>query len=144
MGTGDSGEVTARPELDRRQAMSLVSDALTTVIPGLPVEALDERQELYADLGLDSLGLARLLIELEGKLGVQLVDEYLMTIELVTVADLVALVERSRASGGKVSLSARPRDDLLPGHELAARRLADRLSAGPRGAPRARRRRAGG
>ncbi len=95
MGTGDSGEVTVRPELDRRQAMSLVSDALTTVIPDLPVEALDERQELYADLGLDSLVLARLLIELEGKLGVELVDEYLMTIELVTVADLVALVERS-------------------------------------------------
>ncbi len=101
MGTGDSGEVTVRPELDRRQAMSLVSDALTTVIPDLPVEALDERQELYADLGLDSLGLARLLIELEGKLGVELVDEYLMTIELVTVADLVALVERSAPPAAK-------------------------------------------
>jgi acyl carrier protein len=95
MGTGDSGEVTVRPELDRRQAMSLVSGALTTVIPELTVETLDERQELYADLGLDSLGLARLLIELEAKLGVQVVDEYLMTIELVTVADLVALVERT-------------------------------------------------
>ena len=101
MGTGDSGEVTARAELDRRQAMSLVSDALTTVIPGLTVEALDERQELYADLGLDSLGLARLLIELEGKLGVQLVDEYLMTIELVNVADLVALVERTAPPAAK-------------------------------------------
>ncbi len=95
MGTGDSGEVTVRPELDRRQTMSLVSDALTTVIPDLTVETLDERQELYADLGLDSLGLARLLIELEAKLGVEVVDEYLMTIELVTVADLVALVERT-------------------------------------------------
>jgi acyl carrier protein len=95
MGTGDSGEVTVRPDLDRRQAMSLVSDALITVIPDLAVETLDERQELYTDLGLDSLGLARLLIELEGKLGVQVVDEYLTTIELVTVADLVALVEHS-------------------------------------------------
>jgi acyl carrier protein len=95
MGTKDSGEVTVRPELDRGQAMSLVSDALITVIPDLTVEALDGRQELFADLGLDSLGLARLLIELEGKLGVQVVDEYLMTIELVTVADLVALVEHS-------------------------------------------------
>jgi acyl carrier protein len=94
MGTGDSGEVTVRPELDRRQAISLVSEALTTVIPGLTVEAVDERSEL-ADLGLDSLGLARLLIELESQLGVQLVDEYLMTIDLVYVADLVALVERA-------------------------------------------------
>jgi acyl carrier protein len=101
MGTGDSGEVTVRPELDRRQAMSLVADVLTTVLPDLTVEALDERQELYADLGLDSLGLARLLIELEGKLGVPVVDEYLMTIELVTVADLVALVEHSAPPAAK-------------------------------------------
>ena len=43
---------------------------------------------------MDSLGFVRLLIELEGKLGVQLVDEELMTIELVTVADLIDLVER--------------------------------------------------
>ena len=95
MGTGDTGEAAVRPELDRRQAVSLVSDALIAVIPGLQGEALDEQQELYADLGLDSLGLARLLIELEGKLGVQLVDEYLMTIDLESVADLVALVERA-------------------------------------------------
>jgi acyl carrier protein len=95
MSTGDNGKVTVQPELDRRQAMSVVSDALITVIPGLTVETLSEGQDLYADLGLDSLGLARLLIELEGKLGVELVDEYLMTIELVTVADLVALVERA-------------------------------------------------
>ena len=95
MGTGDTGKAAIRPELDRRQAMSLVSDALTTVIPGLQGETLDEGQELYADLGLDSLGLARLLIELEGKLGDQLVDEYLMTIDLENVGDLVALVERA-------------------------------------------------
>jgi acyl carrier protein len=94
MATGDSSDVAVRPELDRRQTTSLVSDALAAVIPGLRVEALDERQELYADLGLDSLGFVRLLIELEGKLGVQLVDEDLMTIELVNVADLVDLVER--------------------------------------------------
>ena len=93
MGSGDNGEVTARPELDRRQAMSLVSGALITVIPDLQVETLGERQEL-ADLGLDSLGFVQLLLELEGKLGVQLVDEELMTIELVNVADLVDLVER--------------------------------------------------
>ena len=94
MATGDSSEVADRPELNRRQATSLVFDALTAVIPDLRVEALDERQELYADLGLDSLGFVQLLIELEGKLGVQLVDEDLMTIDLVNVADLVDLVER--------------------------------------------------
>jgi acyl carrier protein len=94
MASGDRSEVAARPELNRRSATSLVFDALTTVIPDLRVKALDEQQELYADLGLDSLGFVRLLIELEGKLGVQLVDEELMTLELVNVADLVDLVER--------------------------------------------------
>jgi acyl carrier protein len=94
MATGDSSEVAVRPELNRRLATSLVFDALTAVIPGLRVGELDERQELYADLGLDSLGFLRLLVELEGKLGVDLVDEELMTIELLNVADLVDLVER--------------------------------------------------
>jgi acyl carrier protein len=95
MGTSDSGEVTVRPEADRRQVMSLVSEALAAVIPDLTPETLDEQQELHADLGLDSLSLARLLIELETRLGVQLVDDYLMTVDLVHVSDLVALVEHS-------------------------------------------------
>ena len=94
MATGDSSEVAVQPESNRRQATSLVSDALAAVIPGLRTETLDERQELYGDLGLDSLGFVRLLIELESKLGVQMVDDELMTVELVTVADLVDLVER--------------------------------------------------
>ena len=94
MATGDSSEVAVQTKLNRQQATSLVFDALTVVIPGLRVEALDERQELYADVGLDSLGFVQLLIELEGKLGVQLMDDELMTVELVTVADLVNLVER--------------------------------------------------
>ena len=92
MATGESSEV--RPELDRRRAASLVFDALTAVIPDLRVEALDERQELYADLGMDSLAFVQLLVELESKLDVPLVDEDLMTIELFNVADLVDLVER--------------------------------------------------
>jgi acyl carrier protein len=94
MASGSRNEVAVRPELNRSQATSLVFDALTAVIPDLRVEALDEQQELYADLGLDSLGFVRLLIELEGKLSVQLLDEELMTLELVNVADLVDLVER--------------------------------------------------
>ena len=94
MTTGDGSEVAFRPVLDRRQATSLVFDALTAVLPGVRVEALGERQELYADLGLDSLGFVQLFVELESKLGVQLVNEELMTIELVNVADLVDLVER--------------------------------------------------
>jgi len=101
MTTGDTSETAVRPELDRRQATSLVLDALAIVIPGLQVEGLDEGRELYADVGLDSLGFVRLLIELEAKLGVQLMDEDLMTIELVTVADLVDLVERIAPSAAE-------------------------------------------
>jgi acyl carrier protein len=89
-----NSRVAAGRELDRNQAKSLVFDALAAVIRGLKVEAVDEGQELYADLGIDSLAFAQLLVELEGMLNVELVDEDLMTIELVTVADLIDLVER--------------------------------------------------
>ena len=94
MAAGDDSEAAVRPEVDRRRAASLVFDALTAVIPGLQVEALDERQELYADLGLDSLGFVRLLLEFESKLGVQLFDDGLMTIKLLSVGDLIDLIER--------------------------------------------------
>ena len=94
MAAGDDSEVAARPEMDRSQATSLVFDALTAVIPGLSVEALDERQELYADLALDSLGFVRLLLEFESNLGIRLFDDGLMTIKLLTVGDLIDLIER--------------------------------------------------
>jgi acyl carrier protein len=94
MPTGENAKVEVRQELDRIQAKSMIFDALTAVIPGLKAEEVDERQELYADLGIDSLRFAQLLLELEGRLNVHLVDEDLMTIELVNVADLIDLVER--------------------------------------------------
>jgi len=94
MATGDSSGPVVRPELNRSQATSLVFQALTVVIPDRPVETLDERQELYADLGLDSLGFVRLLLEFESKLGVQLFDDGLMTIKLLNVGDLIDLIER--------------------------------------------------
>jgi acyl carrier protein len=101
MAIGDNSKAVVRPELDRSQAKSLVFDALAAVIRGLKVEAVDELQELYADLGMDSLAFAQLLVELEDRLNVQLVDEDLMTIELVTVADLIDLVERISISAEK-------------------------------------------
>ena len=101
MATGKGSEETVLPQLDRRQATGLVFDALTAVIPGLRVEQLDERQELYAELGLDSLAFVRLLMEFEDKLGVQMVDEDLMMVDLVHVKDLVDLVERISASAAK-------------------------------------------
>ncbi len=94
MAAGDYSEAAVRPEVDRQRAASLVFDALTAVIPDLGVEALDERRELYADLGLDSLGFVRLLLEFESKLGVQLFDDGLMTIKLLSVGDLIDLIER--------------------------------------------------
>jgi acyl carrier protein len=101
MATGDGSKMVIRPGLDRSQATSLVFDVLAAVIRGLKVEAVDERQELYADLGMDSLAFVQLLVELEGRLNVELVDEDLMTIELVNVADLIGLVERISLSAEK-------------------------------------------
>ena len=94
MAIEDSSEVAIRPELRRSRVTSQVFDALTTVIPGQQVEALDERQELYADLGMDSLRFVRLLDELASKFHVPLEDEELMTVDILTVADLIDLVER--------------------------------------------------
>jgi acyl carrier protein len=94
MATEDDSKVTVGSRLDRSQARSVVYGALTAVIRGLEAETLDDQQELYADLGVDSLAFAQLLVELEVRLKVQLLDEELMTIELVTVADLIDLVER--------------------------------------------------
>jgi len=93
MATVDNSKAVIGPELDRSQAKSLVLDALAVVIPGFKVEEADEGQELYADLGMDSLRFAQLLVELEGRLDVELIDEDVMTIELVNVADLIDLVE---------------------------------------------------
>ena len=101
MAAVDSSKVVVPPELERSQAKSLVFDALTAVIPGPKSEAVEEQQELYADLGMDSLAFAQLLVELEGRLNVHLLDEDLMTIELVNVADLIELVERISMSAGK-------------------------------------------
>jgi acyl carrier protein len=94
MSTGENSKVEVREELDQIRAKSLVFDALTAVVPGLKAEEVDQRQELYADLGIDSLRFVQLLVELEGMLNVRLVDEDLMTIELVNVADLIDLVQR--------------------------------------------------
>lgn len=101
MATGEGSKAVNRPVPDRAEAKSLVFDALTAVIPGPKGRAVDERQELYADLGIDSLAFAQLLVELEDRLNVRLVDEDLMTIELLNVADLIALVERISVPAGK-------------------------------------------
>lgn len=94
MAIEDSSEAAVRPGPHRPRVTSQVFDALTAVVPGQQVEALDERQELYADLGLDSLRFVRLLDELASRFHLDLDDEELMEVELVTVADLVDLVER--------------------------------------------------
>ncbi len=101
MAIGDDSRVIVRSELSGSQARGLVVDALTAVILGLKAEAVDDRQELYADLGMDSLRFAQLLVDLEGRLNVELVDEDLMMIELVTVADLIDLAERISLSSEK-------------------------------------------
>ena len=99
MAAGDRSKLVNGSRLDRNQAKRLVFEALAAVIRGLKVDAVDEQQELYADLGMDSLAFVQLLVELEGRLNVDLVDEDLMTIELVNVSDLIDVVERiSRAA----------------------------------------------
>jgi len=101
MATGDNSKVEVQRELDRSQAKSLVFDALTAVVPDLKAEAVHEGLELYADLGMDSLWFVQLLVELEVRLNKHLLDEDLMTIELVTLADLVDAVLKISISAEK-------------------------------------------
>jgi phenylacetate-coenzyme A ligase PaaK-like adenylate-forming protein/acyl carrier protein len=94
------GVASLLPINSRDAATSIVSRALAAV-RGLhpPGEAVDESQELYADLALDSLQFVRIVLELERELGREIDDEDLLAIDLITVGDLVTCVEHMLPTG---------------------------------------------
>lgn len=57
--------------------------------PGIQME-----NELRRDLGIDSLGMVTLLLDLEDTFGFELKESDMNPYELITVADVVRLVER--------------------------------------------------
>lgn len=79
----------------RTVAASIVARALA-LVKGMqdPHETLDELQELYADLALDSLQFVTLVAEFERELDRDIDDEDLLDVDLITVGDLVTFIER--------------------------------------------------
>lgn len=64
----------------------LASELGTTSATGLP------RDAIISELGIDSLAMAQIVLDLEQRLGVEIPDADLM--DVVTVEDLVQVVER--------------------------------------------------
>ena len=58
------------------------------------VESFDETSDLHSDLALDSLNMVTLLVEVEDKYGITLKESDMNPFNLITVADVVALVSK--------------------------------------------------
>ncbi|MEM7245055.1 MAG: acyl carrier protein [Acidobacteriota bacterium] len=69
-------------------------DALREAAPRLP-SSVEAGHHLVDDLGLDSIGLARLVVELENRFDCDLPPERLGELRDATVADLVELLEQA-------------------------------------------------
>jgi phenylacetate-coenzyme A ligase PaaK-like adenylate-forming protein/acyl carrier protein len=84
----------------RDTATAIVGGALASVLPGYRrADALDEGDELYADLAIDSLRFVELVAELEDQLQVEIDDEDLLDEDLITTGDLVSFVARKLMDG---------------------------------------------
>ncbi len=57
-------------------------------------EEITEQSSLQEDVGLDSLNMVTLLIELEDAFGITLDESSMNPFDLVTVADVIDLVDR--------------------------------------------------
>lgn len=84
------------PTLAADTAGEIVADTLLAIgmVSGATAAQLHPDLELYADLGLDSLRFVQLVVELEDAVGQPIDDEDLLDVDLVTVGDLTAFVEK--------------------------------------------------
>ncbi|MEJ8641066.1 acyl carrier protein [Streptomyces sp. MS1.HAVA.3] len=74
----------------------ILRDALSRAVDG-PVDTIPDDGRLEQDFGVDSLALAELVTDLEGRLSIVIPDEE--TGRLRTIADLRALLARLAPSG---------------------------------------------
>jgi acyl carrier protein len=90
------GILSLLPYTSRDIASSIAQKALADVLPsyGFNDKQMDEQQELYADLAVDSLRFINIVVELEKELNCEINDEDLLDTNLVTVGDLVTFVEK--------------------------------------------------
>lgn len=95
------------PDGVRDTATAIVGSALAAVLPGYRrADALDEGDELYADLAVDSLRFVELVAELEEQLQMEIDDDDLLDEDLITTGDLVSFVARKLTGSGARSSEA--------------------------------------
>lgn len=72
-----------------------VEDKVIEILKGICFkENISAEDNLYADLGIESLGLVNLLLMIEDTFDIELNGEDMNPYELVTVSDVVKLVEK--------------------------------------------------
>jgi len=74
-------------------AFEVVRECLSNVLHSVNKTDIHEDQELYADLGLDSLNFILLIRELETYFNQEIDDEDLLDIDLIIVKDLIIFIE---------------------------------------------------
>jgi acyl carrier protein len=89
------GILSLLPFTSRESALLVVQKALAAMLPSYDFSGkkLNESQELYADLAINSLRFVGLIVELEKELNREINDEDLLDSDIITVGDLVNFVE---------------------------------------------------
>lgn len=85
--------------MDRANDLDLtaeIKDIMISVLElGIDREQLDEKVSLYSPtVGLDSLSLLHILVEIEKRFGIEIDDEDVMNAELRNVASLVDMIRQ--------------------------------------------------
>jgi len=85
--------------MDREEIRAGLAEILKVVSEDKPIDlaSVGDDTMLRDGLGLDSLQVTEMLFEIEERLGAKIEDEEAM--QLRTVGDLIALIERKRQSG---------------------------------------------
>ena len=85
------------PEVERREATALAS-VIAEVLPRFdPQHPPQATAELYADLLIDSRRFLMIIRGLERTLGLEIDDEDLLGVDLITYGDLIKFVDRISA-----------------------------------------------
>ncbi|GAA3765364.1 phosphopantetheine-binding protein [Salinactinospora qingdaonensis] len=83
--------------LEQTSVRAAVENEIKQLLPDQELSSLSGREELY-ELGMNSLTLARLIIQLEAVIGVDPFSQGATIADVRSVADLVATYERALAA----------------------------------------------
>jgi len=86
--------------MDRTELLQTLRDIVARSV-GNEVSEIDETKNLREDLGLDSIDLVSIVIEIQSTFDIEMKNEELMT--LVTVKDLLDLISAKVATKGNAA-----------------------------------------